>query len=149
MNNLVFRTDSSWDNTTLFNNGIEVMAAQLFVELRAGRDEFDNPTSGGIFEGADLSAIVRPQDDPYSPWDILPGRLELNCPGYVVVIENFHPGVYLDQTRVLMNGEDITARVVDFYCDINGVDGIMSVWITVYKPHWIRRDELITHTIIG
>jgi hypothetical protein len=149
MNDLVFRTGGDWDSTTLFNGGVEVPAAQLFVEIKAGRDEFGDPISGGIFEGADLTAIIRPQENPDSPFDILPGRISMDFPGYNLVVENSHPGVYLDQTRVALNGEDITARVVDLYVDVNAVDDVVSAWITVYKPHWIRRDELITYTIVG
>ena len=149
MNDLTFRTTGDWDGTTLYNNGVEVAAAQLFVEIRAGRDEYGDPVSGGIFEGADLTALVRPQSNPDSPFDILPGRITMDFPGYVIAIENFHPGVEIDQTRVQLNGEDVTSRVVDLYVDVNAVDDVVSAWMTVYKPHWIRRDEVITYTIVG
>lgn len=148
MNELIFRTGGSWDMTTLFNRGMEVNAAQLFIDLRAGRDEWGDPIRGGVFEGADLTALVRPAEDPYSPWDVLPGRLTMEFPGYQLILENFHPGVYLDNTRVYMNGENITDRVIDLYVDINAVDDVVSAYVTVYKSHFFRRDEVITHTII-
>jgi hypothetical protein len=75
MNNFTFRTQGDWDSTTLFNNGYEVAAAQLFIELLAGRDEFGDPVHGGIHEGMDLTALIRPADDPENPYDILPGRI--------------------------------------------------------------------------
>ncbi len=149
MNDMVFHTQGDWDSTTLFNNGMEVAAAQLFVELRAGRDDFGNPMDGGIFEGADLSALVRPQEAPDDPFDVLPGRLTLEAPGHTIILENYHPHVELDQTRVWYNGEEVTERVVDLYVDINALDDVVQAFLTVYKPRWIRRDEVITYTLLG
>lgn len=149
MNDFHFRTGGDWDSTTLYNNGREVPAAQLYIELRAGRDEWGNPVSGGIFEGADLSALIRPADNPMAPFDILPGRIALDFPGYSLVLENFHPGVYLESTRVWMNGRDITDEVIDLYVDINAVDDVVTAWVAVYKDRFLFRDEVITHTIIG
>ena len=148
MNDMVFRTGGDWDSTTLFNNGFEVAAAQLFVELRAGRDEWDEPTRGGIYEGCDLSALVRPQDTPEDPFDILPGRLTLLFPNGEVILENPHPGVSLDQTQVYLNNENITDRIVDLYVDINAVDDVVSAWLTTVKSRFFRRDEIITHTFL-
>jgi hypothetical protein len=149
LNEITFRTGGDWDSTTLFNNGVEVPAAQLFVELRAGRDDWGNPTDGGIFEGADLTAIIRPAEDPMNPFDILPGRLTMDFPGYQIVLENFHPGVYLEQTHIFMNGDNITDRVVDLYVDINAADDVVAAWVSVYRNRFLFRDEVVTHTIIG
>ena len=148
MNEVIFRTGGDWDSTTLHNNGFETPAAQLFVELRAGRDEYGDPVQGGVFEGADLTALVRPAQDPEAPWDIFPGRLTCRFPNYEITVENFHPQVFLENTRVILNGEDITRRVVDLYVDVNAADDVVSAYITEYKGHFFRRDELITHTII-
>lgn len=149
MNDMVFRTGGDWDSTTLFNNGVEVMAAQLFVDLRAGRDDYGNPDAGGIYDGTDLTAIVRPQDNPLAPVDILPGRLTVQFPGHEVVIENYHPLVLLDNTQVWYNGENITRRVVDVYVDVNSVDDVVKAYVALYKPHWIAADEVITYAIAG
>ena len=148
MNDLIFRTGGDWDSTTLFNNGYEVAAAQLFIELRAGRDEWDAPVSGGIFEGADLTAYVRPQEDADHPWDIFPGRLMLEFPGYNLVVENYHPTVALENTRIFLNNEDVTRRVIDLFVDVNAVDDVVSAYVTVYKNRWFRRDEVVTYTIV-
>src|SRR4051794_7501212 len=134
MNDLVFHTGGDWNSTTLYNNGSEVPAAQLFVELQAGRDEWGNPVQGGIWESADLTAIVRPQDDPESPVDILPGRLTMEFPGHNIILENYHPMVELDSPRVWYNGQDVTNRVVELYVDVNAVDDVVKAFITVYKP---------------
>jgi len=149
MNDMVFHTEGDWDSTTLYNNGFEVMAAQLFVEMHAGRDDFGNPSSGGIWDGADLTAIVRPQEDPEAPFDVLPGRLTLEFPGHVVVLENYHPLVELTATRIYYNGQSITERIVDLYIDINAVDDVVKAFVTVYKSHWFRADEVITYTFAG
>ena len=135
---------------TLYNNGVEVPAAHSSSSnFAAGRDEDGDPISGGIFDGASLTAIIRPQENPDQPFDILPGRLTMECPGYTLVLENFHPGVYLNQTQVFLNNENVTSRVVDLYVDINSVDDIVTAWATIYKSHFFRSDELITHTILG
>ena len=149
MNNITFRTGGDWDSTSLYNNGLEVPAAQLFVELRAGRDEYGEVTGDGIWDGADLTALVRPAQDPDSPFDILPGRVEMQFPGHTVVVENAHPLVELSNTRVYYNGEEITNRVVDVYVDINAQDNVVQAFVSVYKTRWFRSDELITYTIVG
>lgn len=149
MNDMIFQTGGDWESTTLFNNGAEVLAAQLFVELRAGRDEWGNPVQGGIYEGTDLTALVRPQDDPDDPFDILPGRITLQFPGHTIILENFNPMVDLDATHVWYNGDDVTRRIVDLYVDVNAIDDVVSAYITVYKPHWVRADEVVTYTIVG
>lgn len=149
MNDVLFRTGGDWDSTTLHNQGYEVPAAQMRVELRAGRDEWDEPTAGGIREGADLAAYIRPQDSPERPYDILPGRLTLEFPGYTVVLENSHPRVETEYTRVWLNGEEVTERIVDLYVDINAIDDVAEAWLSLYKTRWFRRDELTTYTLLG
>ena len=66
MNNMVFKTGGDWDTTTLFNNNQEVLAAELLVEMHAGRDEDGEPIRGGVRDGGDATAIIRPQNDPQS-----------------------------------------------------------------------------------
>lgn len=148
MNEIIFRTGGDWDSTTLHSNGYEVAAAQLYVELRAGRDEWGDPVHGGIFEGADLTAIIRPAEDPMNPFDVFPGRLTMEFPGYSLVLENLHPEVYLNHLTVWLNGDDITNRVIDLVVDINAVDNVVSAYVSVYKSRFWLRDEVITHTII-
>jgi hypothetical protein len=148
MNDMIFHTDGDWPSTTLFCNGEEVPAVQLYVEIRAGRDEFGNPERGGIYDGTELTALVRPQDDPDNPVDILPGRLTLEFPGHNIVVENAHPLVELDETQVWYNGENVTRRIVDLYVDVNAADDVVKAFITIYKAHWVRADEVITYNIV-
>ena len=39
--------------------------------------------------------------------------------------------------------------IVDVYVDINALDDVVKAYVTVYKPHWIKTDEVITYTIIA
>jgi len=149
MNDMTFQTGGDWNSTTLYNNGVEVPAAQLFVELRAGRDEYDNPMQGGVYDGTELTAIVRPQDNPDNVLDILPGKLTLVFPGHTVVVENYHPMVDPSATRVWYNNQDVTNRVVDVYADVNAQDDTVKAFVSVYKPHFIATDEVITYTIVA
>jgi hypothetical protein len=148
MNSMIFQTGGDWDSTTLFNNGQEVMAAQLYVELHAGRDGWGDPDRGGIYAGGDISAFVRTQDEPDEEWGIFPGRLEMDFPGHSLVIENTHPGFEFECTRVLYNGEDVTAKVVDVVVNIDADNNVVQAYITVYRPHFLAADEIATYTII-
>jgi hypothetical protein len=149
MNEMTFQTGGDWSSTTLYNNGVEVLAAELLVEVRAGRDEYDNPIRGGIYDGTDLTAYVRLQDNPDAPIDILPGKLTLTFPGHEIVLENYHPMVEPEATRVWYNGQEVTSRLVDVYVDVNAQDDIVKAFVSVYKPHWISTDEVITYTIVA
>jgi hypothetical protein len=147
-NEIIFRTGGDWDSTSLYNNGYEIAAAQLYIELRAGRDDFGDEVHGGIWEGADLTALIRPADDPLAPFDIFPGRISLEFPGYTVVMENLHPAVDMRHLQVWFNGEDITERVVDIVVDINALDDFVQAYASVYKSRFLLRDEVITHNIL-
>ena len=147
-NDLQFRTGGTWETTTLHGNGYELAAAQLYIELRAGRDDYGDEVAGGIWEGADLTAIIRPAEDPLAPFDIFPGRISLEFPNYQIVMENEHPEVDMRHLSVWLNGDDITNRVVDIVVDINAVDDFVQAFATVYKSRFLVRDEVITHNIL-
>lgn len=148
MNNVVFNTGGDWGSTTLDNNGVEVMAAQLFVEMHAGRNEFGEPDRGGVYTGGEITAIIRPQDNPDAEYGIFPGRLEMTFPGHTLILENTHPGFAFEFTHVLYNGRDITNNIVDLYVDINAVDNVVTAYVTLYKAHWLGADEVATYNII-
>ncbi len=148
MNNMVFRTGGDWDTTTLHNNGQEVMAAQLFVELHAGRDFDGEPMHGGVERGGEIDASVRPQNDPDNPVGIFPGRLEMFFPGHALILENSHPAFTFEFTRVWYNDQDVTRNVLDLYVDINAADNVVQAYITLYKGHWFSSDEVATYNIV-
>lgn len=148
MNHLVFQTGGDWDSTTLFANGEEFFAAQLFVEVVAGRDEWGEASNGGIYNGGTITAIVRPQENPNEEIGIFPGRLELTFPGHSLIIENDHPGFAFEMTRVWFDGHDVTNVVLDIHVDINAIEDIVRGYITLYRSHWIVRDEIATYNLI-
>lgn len=148
MNNYVFSTGGDWDNTTLFNNGQEILAAQLYVEMHAGRDDFNNPDRGGVYDGGTITAVVRTQDNPNFEMGIFPGRLEMNFPGHSIVIENTHPGFAFEFTRLSYNGRDVTGNIVDLLVNVNAIDNVVQAYITLYKAHWFGSDEVATYTIV-
>src|SRR5438105_1662995 len=84
MNNVVFQTGGDWDTTTLSNNGQEVLASQLFVEVKAGRDAYGEPDRGGVFNGGEITAIIRTQEQPDIQEGIFPGRIEMDFPGHSI-----------------------------------------------------------------
>ncbi len=148
MNNVVFSTGGDWDSTTLHNNGAEVMAAQLFVELHAGRDEFGEPRHGGVGFGGEMTAIIRPQDDPNREIGIFPGRISLQFPGHQLIIENQNPAFAFEFTRVWLDGRDVSDHVLDVYVDINAVDNVVRAYTVLYKAHWFASDEVATINLL-
>lgn len=148
MNNVVFQTGGDWDSTTLSNNGQEVMAAQLFVDLKAGRDAYGEPDRGGVLNGGEMTAIIITQADPETPVGIFPGRLEMQFPGHTIQVENTHPTFAFEFTRVWYNERDVTDKIMDLYVDVNAVDNVVQAYVTLYKPHWLGSDEVATYTIL-
>ncbi|HLI47584.1 MAG TPA: hypothetical protein VKV18_02675 [Chthonomonas sp.] len=148
LNHFVFKTEGDWDTTTLFNNGEEFPASQLYVELHAGRNEFGEPAQGGIRLGGEIDAYVAPQDNPSARVGMFPGRLEMYFPGHSLMIENTHPAFAFEFTRVFYNGQDVTNHVVDLLVNIDAVNDQVSAYITLYKAHWLGPDEVATFTIL-
>src|SRR5690349_19375563 len=105
MNNVVFRTQGDWDTTTLYNNGEQVFADELFVEMHAGRDAYGNPVRGGVSDSGEMTAFIRPQENPDQEAPIFPGHLEIDFPGHKLVLENVHPAFAFEFTRVWYNGQ--------------------------------------------
>lgn len=150
MNDVTFQTGGDWASTTLHNNGVEVAAVQLVVMLKAGRDEWDNPVPGGLEAGAtEFSAYVRTQDAPDDSRPLLPGRVTLRFPGNEVIVENVHPLVEVEATRVTFNGEDITRRVVDVFVDVNVEEDSVRAFVSVYKSRFLRGGETVTTVLVG
>ena len=117
--------------------------------MRAGRDEWDNPIRGGIYDGTDLTAISPPSvRTPDQAWDILPGKLHLDFSrprqsSWKIIIRWWTPMRPASGTTV----KTITDRVVDVYVDVNAMDDIVKAYVTVYKPHWIShgRSDYLYH----
>lgn len=148
MNNMVLTTGGDWPTTSLHNNNEEIAAAQLFVELVAGRDEFGDPERGGIQLGGEMTAIVRPADNPEQEVGIFPGRLEMNFTGHTLVIENTHPMFAFELTRVWYNGQEVTNDVMDIHVDFNYPENNVKAFIVLFKSKWFGSDEVATFNIL-
>ena len=146
---MLFSTGGDWDSTTLQNNGAEVLAAQMRVELSAGRDGYGEPANGGVSLGGELTAIVRLQENPNNEIGIFPGRLEMNFPGHSLLIENTHPAFAFEFTRVHHNNVDVTNQITEVYVDIDAINNNVKAYITLYKHHFLAASEVATYNIIG
>jgi hypothetical protein len=145
---MIFRTGGDWDSTTLWFNGEELLANQLYVELHAGHDEYGEPADGGVGLGGDLTAFVRTQADPDRELGVFPGRLEMLFPQHNVTIENTHPGFAFEFTRVWYNGHDVTDDVIELIVNVDAPNNEVRAYITVYRSHWIAADEIATYNIV-
>lgn len=149
MNQLEFSTLGDWDTTTLYNDGVEVLASRLYVEMHAGQSYDDGPARGGIPSGGECTAYINPQEDQSQETPIFPGRLSLSMPSHNVVIENVSPQFDFEATRVWFDSKEVTDNLVDLLVDINAVDNEVNAYIVLYRPHWLSSDEVATYTLIG
>ncbi len=149
MTYFIFNTGGDWDSTTLFLNGQEFPAARLFIELATGRNEFGDPCRGGLRNGGDMSAYVLPQDDTQGQYAMFPGRIDLEFPLHKVTIENPSPQFAIEFTRVTMDNEDITDRIVDLQVDIDAVEDRATAYLSLYRPHLLGADEVASFNLIG
>jgi hypothetical protein len=149
MNSFIFKTGGDWDSTTLYNNGQEVPAMELLVNLDTGRDEYGNPMKGGIAIGGTITAYVVPQDDTSQQIGIFPGRLQLDFPRHSLVIENTHPTFAFEFTQVLLDGNDVTHNVMSVDIDVNAGTNEVTAAATIFKPHWFTSNEVATFDLLG
>lgn len=148
MNDVVFKTGGDWDSTTLYNNGQEVPANRLFIELTAGRNEFGDPDSGGVTLGGEITAYIETQDEPGTQAPIFPGRLVLRVPKHEVVIENNHPQFLFEVTNIWLDQQNVSNNVLDLHFDIDAVNNNVQGYITLYKAHFFTADEVATINLL-
>ncbi|HLK14022.1 MAG TPA: hypothetical protein VKT78_04390 [Fimbriimonadaceae bacterium] len=147
-NYFIFSTGGDWDSTTLYNNGDEYMADRLYIDLKAGRDDFGNFVRGGLVDGnADATAMVVPQGTSQEV-GIFPGKIDLEFPMHKVTVHNDTPQFAIEFTRVILDGADVTEQVVDFVTDIDAVNNNVQAYIMLYKPHFLAADEVATINLI-
>ena len=149
MNNLIFTTGGDWDSTTLYNDGQEVLATELFLELHSGRDMDGDPVSGGVSTGGQFEAFLRLQDEPDRQYPLFPGRIKFIFPGHELLVENLHPACLFELTRVWYNGQDVTNHVMDVYVDIDADENVVKAYVTLFRGHWFSSDEVATYNIYG
>jgi hypothetical protein len=148
MNDVVFKTGGDWDSTTLFNNGQEVPANELFVDAQTGRNDFGDPDAGGVSLGGEFTAYIVTQDAPNDQMPIFPGRLVIRAPKHEIVVENTHPQFLFEVTKVWLDQQDVSNNLVDLHIEIDAVNNNVQGYITLYKSHFFSSDEVATITLL-
>jgi hypothetical protein len=149
MNYFIFNTGGDWDSTTLYNNGQEFLANQLYIKLETSRDYDGRPMRGGLRNGGDASAYAVSQDDSVGQYAIFPGKIDLEVPTHKVTIENTSPMFAIEFTRVWLDSVEVTEQVTDIEVNVDAVNNQVSGYITVYKPHFLGADEVATYNLLG
>ena len=150
MRETIFRTGGDWDSTTLHLNGVEFPAERLLVELRAGEEDWDGePSAGGVHHGAELTAYAIPSEDPDGAQDLLPGRIQLEFPGYSSDRREPPPGgSHRPHTRPGSTGAISPTAWSMFSSMSTLLEDDVRAYVTEYKDRFLLRDEVITHTIL-
>jgi hypothetical protein len=133
LNDILFSTDGTWDNTNVFNLGNPLPCRRIFLDLKT-YGEADGES--GVDEGGSLTGwvdYVREgfDNDPNPPLDradIFPGAIEFQIKNKVVRVEcTSREGNFLD-TRVFVDGFEMTEEVVRVFADIDAIDDRVTVW---------------------
>lgn len=148
MNDVVFKTGGDWDSTTLFNNGQEVPANRLFIDMQTGRNEFGEPDTGGVSNGGEMTAYIETQATPDQQTPIFPGRMVVRVPNHEVVIENTHPQFLFEATQVWLDQQNVSNNVIDLQVDVDAVNNNVKGYISLYKAHFFSSDEVATFNLL-
>jgi hypothetical protein len=147
-NYFIFSTSGDWDGTTLYNNGDEYVADRLYIDLKAGRDDYGNYMRGGLVNGnGEATALVVPQGTSQEV-GIFPGKIDLEFPMHKVTLTNDTPQFAIEFTRIVLDSVDVTDQVVDFVTDIDAVNNNVQAYIMLYKPHFLSADEVATMNLL-
>ena len=142
MNCLVFETQGSWDNTTLFNNSEEVFADRLFVSLKRARGWLGND------QGGELTAYVTLQDSPDEEIGIFPGSLEIRVPRHNLLIVNRDPHFAFESTQIYYQEVEVTMSMAELYLEIDADENIVQCYISLFQGHGIGSGNAETFTLL-
>jgi len=142
MNNLVFTTEGTWETTTLFNNGEEVLATRLFVSLRRARNWL------GGDRGGELTAYVCTQDYPDDEIGMFPGAFEVNVPRHKLNIVNRDPHFAFENTQVYYQEIEVTMQMAELYLEIDADQNIVQCYISLFQGHGIGSGNAETFTLL-
>jgi hypothetical protein len=168
LNNIILMTFGSWEKTNLLNNNEEVLASRLFLHITC------DSMQGGIKYGSDIEHFVTPSDDPDTTeneetvnYPLFPGRFEadLNIPTggtnidgtptymrNLVVVENSHPDVSQDFTRVwyqsgsggtISDDDEVTDSLLELLLQLDYPNNIVRGYIRLYKRPLLGGDSEI------
>jgi len=166
-------TFGSWESTNLLNNQEEVAASRLFIHIEC------DSLQGGIKHGSAMEHYLSPMDDPSTPeneedltYPLFPGRIEadLNVPtGSVgadgqpvytrnlVVVENLHPTVNQDFTRVwfasgsggsISDDDEVTDSLLELFLQLDYPQNIVQGYLRLYKRPLFGGDSEIAITLL-
>jgi len=173
LNNVILMTMGTWETTNLLNNQEEVAASRLFLHILCDSER------GGILNGSGMEHYVSPFDESGATqvgeipqYPLFPGRFEadLNIPTgsknpdgspvytrNLVVVENSHPTVNMDYTRVwLVSGsggsvsddDEVTQNLLEFYIELDYPQNITRAYIRIYKRPLLGRDSELALTLL-
>lgn len=149
MNHWVLRTNGTWDGTTLHNNGEEVPATELFLEINCGLDELGEPMWGGVSCDGDLTAFVRLNAPGTPEVPIFPGQLDIETPRHRICLENFNPiEPAVPNTLVWLDGRQVQLNLLRLLVHLDYERNIIGGEIEVYKDHLLGLDEIISLPIL-
>ena len=148
MNDVVFKTGGDWDSTTLYNNGQEVMANQLFVDAQVAGNDFGEPDSGGVSLGGDFTAYIVSQAQPDAQTPIFPGRLVIRVPNHEVVVENNNPQFLFEATQVWLDQREVSGNLLQLHLDVDAVNNNVQGYISLYKAHFLTADDVATVNLL-
>jgi hypothetical protein len=148
MRYFIFNTGGDWDSTTLFLNGDEFPADQLYISVQTVRDDFGNYIRGGLANGGEIEAYINPQDPSAGQAAIFPGRIDLEFPTHKVTIENQSPQFAIELTSIVLDGQEVSNEIAEMVVNIDAINNEVSAYLTLYRPHLIAADEVATYTLI-
>lgn len=171
-NNIILMTLGSWETTNLLNNDQEIAASRLFLQIVCDSER------GGIAGGSAMEHSVVLLDESGAPADdgqrypLFPGRFEadLNIPTgaknpdgapvysrNLVVVENAHPTVNMDYTRVwfasgsggsVTQDDEVTEQLLELYIELDYPQNIVRGYIRLYKHPILGRDSELAITLL-
>lgn len=147
-NYFIFSTGGDWDSTTLYNNGDECLADQLYLDLKSGRDDYGNLRKGGLSDGGQMTAYVSPQGENGAQVGVFPGKIDLSFPMHKITIENDTPNFMIEFTKVFLDGQDISQQVTDLFVNIDAINNEVKAYVMMYKPHFLGADEVATINLL-
>ena len=148
MNYFIFSTGGDWDTTSLFLNGEEFPANKLFLKFETGRDFDGDPRRGGLENGGEATCFAVPQQAGAGEWAIFPGKIDLEFPTHRVTIENNSPTFAIENTKVLLDNEDVSHQLLDLEIEFDAIENRASAYLTLFKPHFFGADEVATYTLL-
>lgn len=154
LNDILFSTDGTWDNTNVFNCGKPLPCRRIFLDLRTYGEE---DGESGVDEGGSLVGWVdyvaqgADEQDLHAPTeraDIFPGAIEFQVKNQVVRVECSSREANFLATRVFVDGLEMTEEIIRVFAEIDAVDDRVSVWYKYKSGEFVDIAEYQEVTLI-